>query len=124
MVLRIILAILLINLAACASAQKVGLPAAGQLPDGVELYDQVELTTVGGSTHEFVVSEINELGLGGTPGFFEYQDIRELKVKVQQGDDGDIWAVLVGVALIGLLGAGAMAGAEAAGASSLLGGGG
>ena len=123
MALRFLLALLVFNLSACASMQQVDLPADGQSPPGVRLYSEVELFTVDGETHEFVVTEINDQGLGGQPGFFNYQDIRELKVRMQQRDNSEIWAVLGGIVLLGLLAVGISAGAEAAGASSLLSGG-
>ena len=124
MILKIILALLLINLAACASMQDVDMPAAGHIPEGISRGSEVELTTVSGIAHEFVVTEIDKQGLGGQPGYFEYQDIRELRVKVQQGVDAEIWAILAGIALLGLMAVGINAGAQAAGASSLLSGGG
>ena len=67
---RYLLALLLFNLAACSTMQPVALPENGFAPESVIVGSQVELLTMEGALHRFAVTEINEEGVGGEPGYF------------------------------------------------------
>jgi len=99
-----LLALLVLNLAACSSMQPVrvsdlkGNPAPAEVREG----DRVEVTTRDGEKFEFSVTELNAIGLGGQFGFIPYERMRSLSVRQPGSDLGDAgyWlGVLLGAAL-------------------------
>lgn len=101
---RFLLALLVLNLAACSSMQPVRVSdlKGNAAPAEVREGDRVEVTTRHNEKFEFTVTEMNELGLGGKFGFIPYERMRSLSVSRPGTDFGDsgywIGAVL-GVAL-------------------------
>jgi hypothetical protein len=100
----VLLALLVLNLAACSSMQPVrvsdlkGNPAPAEVREG----DRVEVTTRDGEKFEFNVTELNATGLGGRFGFIPYERMRSLSVRQPGSDFGDngYWiGILLGVAL-------------------------
>jgi len=100
----VLLALLVLNLAACSSMQPVrvsnlkGNPAPAEVREG----DRVEVITRDGEKFEFSVTELNESGLGGQFGFVPYQQMRSLSVRRPGSDFGDssYWiGILLGAAL-------------------------
>ena len=101
---QILLALLVLNLAACSSMQPVrisdlkGNPAPAEVSAG----DRVEVTTRDGERFEFSVTELNEIGLGGKFGFIPYEKMRSLEVRQPGGDfsEAGYWVgILLGAAL-------------------------
>ena len=95
---RYLLALLLLNLAACSTMQPVALPENGYAPDSVVIGSQVELLTTEGAIYRFAVTEINEAGVGGEPGFFPYSEIETLQVR-EAGEGTVLVAIVITVAL-------------------------
>jgi len=100
----VLIALLVLNLAACSSMQPVrvsnlkGNPAPAEVREG----DRVEVVTRDGETFEFSVTELNEFGLGGQFGFVPYERMRSLSVRRPGSDFGDSghWiGILLGAAL-------------------------
>jgi len=100
----VLLALLVLNLAACSSMQPVrvsnlmGNPAPAEVREG----DRVEVITRDGEKFEFSVTELNEFGLGGQFGFVPYERMRSLSVRRPGSDFGDsgYWiGILLGAAL-------------------------
>jgi hypothetical protein len=89
---RALLALLVVNLAACSSMQPVrvsdlqGNPSPAEVREG----DRVEVTTRDSEKFEFTVAEMNEFGLGGKFGFIPYERMRSLSVSQPGNDLGDI----------------------------------
>ena len=98
---RYLLALLLFNLAACSTMQPVALPENGYAPESVVIGSQVELLTTEGALHRFAVTEINEEGVGGEPGFFPYPEIETLQVRV--AGEGTVLAAIVITVALGIL---------------------
>jgi hypothetical protein len=101
---KLVLAILVLNLAACSSMQPVrvsdlkGNPAPAEVREG----DRVEVTTRDGENFEFNVTELSGVGLGGKFGFIPYEKMRSLSVRQPGADFGDsgYWiGILLGAAL-------------------------
>lgn len=95
---KYLLTLLLFNLVACATMQPVSVPENGRAPDAIEVGSRVELLTLDGSEHTFTVSEVNEQGIGGDPGFFNYGEIDSLQVKVP-GESSVVLGVVIGLAI-------------------------
>jgi len=101
---RLLLALLVFNLAACSSMQPVrlseikGNPAPAEVREG----DRVEVVTRDGEKFEFSITELNEFGLGGKFGFIAYERMRSLRVRQPGSEfsDSGYWiGALLGVAL-------------------------
>lgn len=88
---RGLLALLLLNLAACSTMQPVNLESTVQTSHarGVDYGSLVEVRTLDGERATFRVTEIGPAGLGGKPGFFRYEDLRSLKVENPRADRGE-----------------------------------
>jgi len=88
---QLLLALLVLNLAACSSMQPVrvndvkGNPAPAELREG----DRVEVVTRDSEKFEFSITELNEFGLGGKFGFIPYERMRSLSVRRPGSDLGD-----------------------------------
>jgi len=103
-IMRALLALLLLNLAACSTLRPVDVGAAMRqgAPAGVFEGSLVEVKTLGGERLKFRVSEVTDRGLRGEPGFIAYENMRQLKV-----EDPDRFQD-VGVWIGGLLGVAAL----------------
>jgi len=96
---RYLLAVLVFNLAACASMQTVSVEGAMQNspPRGIDYGSLVKVTTLDNQKAEFRVTDITETGLGGKPGFYAYENMKELKVE-KSGESNTNWTgILMGV---------------------------
>lgn len=107
---RGLLALLLLNLAACSTMQPVNLESTVQTRHarGVDYGSLVEVRMLDGSRATFRVTEIGPAGIGGKPGFYRFEDMRSLKVENPQSDRGEtaltwILGVLGVAALIALV---------------------
>ena len=105
---RLILALLVFNLAACSSMQPVRLHHLGtdETPPGVQRGDRVEVVTRDKEKFEFTVEQINAAGLGGKFGFIPYEKMRSLKVHRPGTGEPDLtwlWAILGLAAVIALI---------------------
>jgi hypothetical protein len=94
-----LLALLVFNLAACSTLQTVSVESAMQKspPAGVDYGSLVELKTLAGQTAKFRVTVINADGLGGTQGFYRYEDMATLKVEASKDRKGEVTAILLGI---------------------------
>lgn len=106
-IVRYLLCLLLFNLAACSTMYPVSVEQAMQQPQpsGVDYGSLVEVKTLDRKTAKFRVTEITPDGLGGSPGFFRYQDMQSLKVENpnrQHRDSSETWAYVLG--LLGVIG--------------------
>lgn len=74
-------------------------------PSGVDFGSLVEVTTLDRQSTKFRVTEMTPEGLGGSMGFFRYEDMRSLKVENPSSrDSNETWAyILGGLAIIGLI---------------------
>lgn len=101
---QLLLALLILNLAACSSMQPVRVSdlKGNAAPAEVREGDRVEVTTRDNEKFEFTVTEISEFGLGGKFGFIPYEKMRALSVRQPGADYGDAatWVgILLGTAL-------------------------
>lgn len=109
LIIRYLLCLMLFNLAACSTMYPVNVEQAMQQPQptGVDYGSLVEVKTLDKKTVKFRVTEMNQEGLGGSMGFFRYQDMQSLKVENQRrssADSNETWAYVLGVlAVIGLI---------------------
>ena len=96
---RYLLALLVLNLAACSSLQPVSIESAMQYspPRGVDHGSLVEIKTLDKRTVKFRVTEITDDGLGGKPGFFRYEDMVSLKVEAPKSNSNDTWMIIGGI---------------------------
>jgi len=96
--IRYVLALLVFNLAACATLQPVSVERAMQAgpPAGVDYGSLVRVKTLDGRRLEFRVTEITPEGLGGSPGFVRYADMDSLAVR-QERDPGEATAWVLGI---------------------------
>jgi hypothetical protein len=88
---RYILSLLLLNLAACSSMQTVSVESAMQNSSarGIDYGSLVEVRTLDRRTVKFRVTDITEEGLGGSKGFYRYEDMKSLRVENTASDSGD-----------------------------------
>jgi hypothetical protein len=108
-IIRYLLCLMLFNLAACSTMYPVNVEQAMQQPQpsGVDYGSLVEVKTLDRQTARFRVTEMTAEGLGGSPGFFRYQDMESLEVENpnrQHRDSSETWAYVLGVlGVIGLI---------------------
>jgi len=106
---RILLSLLLLQLAACSSMQPVNIESAMQYPPppGVDFGSLVKVKTLQGRSAEFRVTEMTDDGLGGNTGFYRYEDMKSLRVQTGSGSGGDTLGIVLGalgiIALIALV---------------------
>ena len=104
-----LLALLVFNLTACSTLQPVSVETAMKkaLPASVDYGSLVEVKTFDKQKAKFRVTVINADGLGGTKGFYRYEDMASLKVEAPKNNSNDAWlivgAVLGAAALIFLV---------------------
>jgi hypothetical protein len=93
-----ILSLLLFNLTACASMQTVSIESAMQYspPRGVDYGSLVEVKTLDKHTANFRVTEIGDDGIGGSAGFYRFEDMKSLRVENKAKKSGDTWGIILG----------------------------
>lgn len=86
-------------LVGCASMRSVDLADAMRYPPppGVAVGSLVKLETLGGETFKFRVTEINQQGLAGSPGFFAYENLRSLKVEGTSNRGAEVGSIILGI---------------------------
>ena len=84
--IRYVLALLLFNLAACSSMQTVSIENAMVYspPRGVDYGSLVLVKTLDKKEARFRVTDITPEGLGGSSGFYNYEDMESLKVETEK----------------------------------------
>lgn len=96
--------LLTLGLAACATtARYVSLPEDGT-PPARGLVTEGNLLRVvmnDGEQHEFLVQEVSDAGISGSPGFLDWQDIRSLQV-VEQNGSKTAWAILAVIGAVAI----------------------
>lgn len=103
---RYVLCVLLFNLAACSSMQTVNVEQAMQNPSprGIDYGSLVEVKTLDRQSAKFRVTDITEEGLGGSKGFYRYEDMKSLRVENENSNDKDdtlAWVLgILGVAAL------------------------
>jgi hypothetical protein len=100
-----LLALLVFNLAACSSMQPVSVEDAMRHspPRGVDYGSMVEIKTLDKRSAKFRVTDINADGLGGSSGFYRYEDMASLKVEnaqYKQDKQGNTAAYILGARLL------------------------
>lgn len=103
---RYVLCVLLFNLAACSSMQTVNVEHAMQNPSprGIDYGSLVEVKTLDRQSAKFRVTDITEEGLGGSKGFYRYEDMKSLRVENTNSTNKD--ATLAWI--LGILGVAAL----------------
>lgn len=97
---RYVLCVLLINLTACSSMQTVDVERAMQNPSprGIDYGSLVEVKTLDRQSAKFRVTDITEEGLGGSKGFYRYEDMKSLRVEnVNQNKKDNTLAWVLGI---------------------------
>ncbi|HKX54545.1 MAG TPA: hypothetical protein VJN01_00480 [Xanthomonadales bacterium] len=108
-IIRYLLCLMLFNLAACSTMYPVSVEQAMQQPQptGVDYGSLVEVKTLDRKTARFRVTEMTPDGLGGSPGFYRYQEMQSLKVENtsrHNRDSDETWAYVLGIlGVIGLI---------------------
>lgn len=97
---RLLLALLLLNLAACTTMQPVRIPDEQQPRTEVRIGNHVEIVTREGHEARFEVTRLDEQGLGGAHEYYLFEELTSLKVQRQAAGR---WDWLGWVALAGLL---------------------
>jgi len=110
LITRYLLCLLLFNLAACSTMQTVSVESTMQNSSarGIDYGSLIEVKTLDKRTVKFRVTDMNKQGLGGSQGFFRYEEMKSLRVEnPSQGSSGEAWAYVLGalgiVALIALV---------------------
>jgi hypothetical protein len=100
---RCLLAILLFNLTACSTYQTVSIERAMNqpAPPGVDFGSLVKVTPLEGRTVSFRVTELTPEGLGGSGGFYRYEDMKSLKVDKPGSNDGQALSWVLGILAVG-----------------------
>ena len=94
-----LLALLVFNLAACSTLQAVSVETAMKkaLPASVDYGSLVEVKTFDKQKAKFRVTVINADGLGGSKGFYRYEDMASLKVEAPSNNSDNAWLILGGI---------------------------
>ena len=94
-----LLALLVFNLAACSSLQEVSIERAmkNSPPSGVDYGSLVHVRMLDKTSAKFRVTVINADGLGGTEGFYRYENMADLRVETPKSSDTNLGAILLGV---------------------------
>jgi hypothetical protein len=106
---RYLLSLLVLNLAACSSMQVVSIESAMNYspPRGVEYGSLVEVKTLDKRTVKFRVTEITDDGLGGSQGFYRFEDMKSLRVEAAGQSESNAATYILGAlgvaALVALL---------------------
>ena len=85
------LSLMLLHLAACSTMQPVNIGSAMQSskPRGVDYGSLVEVKTLEGKTVKFRVTDYSREGIGGSKGFYRYEDMKSLRVENPSGSNSD-----------------------------------
>jgi hypothetical protein len=104
------LCLLLLNLTACSSMQTVNVESAMQSTKvrGIDYGSLVEVKTLDKRTVKFRVVDITREGLGGSQGFYRYEDMKSLRVENPNAKNNDnTWSYILGalgiIALVALV---------------------
>jgi hypothetical protein len=107
---RYLLSMLLLNLTACSSMKTVNVEHAMQQPTvrGIDYGSLVEVKTLDKRTVKFRVTDITQEGLGGSQGFYRYEEMKSLRVENPAAKNNDnalnyILGALGVIALIALV---------------------
>lgn len=104
---RYFLCLLLFNLAACSSMQPVNIENAMQssAARGIDYGSLVEVRTLDNRTVKFRVTDITGDGLGGSKGFFRYEEMKSLRVDNPAANNSDktIAYVLSALGIVALI---------------------
>ena len=94
-----LLALLLLNLAACSSYRDVRIESAmgTTAPPGVYEGSLVKVETFYGAKDSFRVTRFTEEGLGSSNVFYRYEDLRKLQVEKSDADSTQTWSVVLGI---------------------------
>ena len=89
--LRYLLCLLLLNLAACSTMQTVDLQRAVQTSNarGVEYGLMVDVRMLDGERAKFRVTEMTDDGIGNDDGFYRYAEMESLKVENPNSNAGE-----------------------------------
>ena len=101
-----LLALLVFNLAACSSLQSVSVENAmkSSPPPGVDYGSLVEVRTFDKRTAKFRVTTINADGLGGSDGFYRYENMSSLKVEGPEDKNKGSNAASIILGILGVAG--------------------
>jgi hypothetical protein len=103
---RYLLSLLLLNLAGCSSMQPVSIENAMQSAKarGIDYGSLVEVKTLDRKTIKFRVTDMTQEGLGGSKGFYRYEDMKSLRVENASSDNKDTTLAWI----LGIVGAAAL----------------
>ena len=95
----IALVFLLMHLAGCSSWQTVSVEQGmrNSPPPGVDFGTLIHVKTFDRQSDKFRVTEITDEGLGGSTGFYRYEDMASLKVDRSVQNEGQTWAVILSI---------------------------
>ena len=101
-----LLSLLLLNLAACTSMQTVNMETTMQTDHarGVDYGSLVEVKTLSGDKVKFRVTDITDEGLGGSDGFYRFNDMERLRVENPNQNSGETAVAWI----LGILGVAAL----------------
>ena len=100
-----VLSLLLFNLAACSSMQPVNIQTAmhSSKPRGIDYGSLVEVKTLDKRTAKFRVTDINQEGLGGSKGFFRYEEMKSLRVDNPEANNDTLNIILGAIGIIAII---------------------
>ena len=109
------LALLVFNLSACATVYSVPPPSPGTVPSGLRLDDRVEVITLDGDKHKFVITKIDSTGIGGSAEFFAYTEIKSISLRQASSPSPSTVAKVAGLVALAITVSRAAGGAKDAG---------
>jgi hypothetical protein len=94
-----LLALLVLNLAACSTLQPVNIERAmkNSPPANVDYGSLVQVKMLDKSSAKFRVTVINADGLGGSKNFYRYENMASLKVKGPGNKNGNATTIILGI---------------------------